>query len=66
LFTKYKFDELKEGGRDVSNVLGGIKFVEYFYWNTEKPKVVVEWLTLLLRMLEVLGSNFGPQTGYSD
>jgi hypothetical protein len=25
--------------------------------------IVVEWLTLLLRILEVLGSNLGPKTG---
>jgi hypothetical protein len=28
-------------------------------------EVVVEWLTLLL-IWEVLGSNLGPETGYSD
>jgi hypothetical protein len=28
------------------------------------PNVVVEWLTLLLRIREVPGSNFGPLTGY--
>jgi hypothetical protein len=27
-----------------------------------KPNVVVEWLTLLLRILEISGSNFGPKT----
>jgi hypothetical protein len=30
------------------------------------PNVVVEWLTLLLRIWEVLGSNLGPETGYPD
>jgi hypothetical protein len=30
------------------------------------PTVVVEWLTLLLRIREVPGSNLGPETGYSD
>jgi hypothetical protein len=28
--------------------------------------VVVEWLTLLLLVWEVLGSNLGPETGYLD
>jgi hypothetical protein len=27
---------------------------------------VVEWLTLLLRIREVSGSNLGPETGYLD
>jgi hypothetical protein len=27
---------------------------------------VVEWLTLLLRVLELSGSNLGPETGYPD
>jgi hypothetical protein len=30
------------------------------------PKVVVECLTLLLRIREVSGSNLGPENGYSD
>jgi hypothetical protein len=30
------------------------------------PNVVVEWLTHLLRIREVPGSNFGPETGYPD
>jgi hypothetical protein len=28
--------------------------------------VVSVWLVLLLRMGEASGSNFGPETGYSD
>jgi hypothetical protein len=28
------------------------------------PNIVVEWLTLLLRIWEVLDSNLGLQTGY--
>jgi hypothetical protein len=31
-----------------------------------RPNVVVEWLTLLLRILEVPGSYLGPETGYPD
>jgi hypothetical protein len=31
-----------------------------------KPNVVVEWLTFLLHIKEVPGSNFGPETGYPD
>jgi len=27
---------------------------------------MVEWLTLLLRIQEVPGSNLGPETGYTD
>jgi hypothetical protein len=30
------------------------------------PKVVVEWLTLLLCIQEVPGSNLNPETGYPD
>jgi hypothetical protein len=30
------------------------------------PNVVAEWLTPLLRILEVPGSNLGPQIGYLD
>jgi hypothetical protein len=30
------------------------------------PNVVVEWLTLLLRIGEVQGSNIGLKTGYPD
>jgi hypothetical protein len=30
------------------------------------PNVVVEWLTLLLRIREAPGSNLGPEIGYSD
>jgi hypothetical protein len=32
--------------------------------SVKKPKVVVEWLTLLLRFLEVLSSNIDPENGY--
>jgi hypothetical protein len=28
--------------------------------------VMVEWLTLQLHILEVPGSNLGPETGYPD
>jgi hypothetical protein len=28
--------------------------------------VMVEWLTLHLHILEVPGSNLGPETGYPD
>jgi hypothetical protein len=30
------------------------------------PNVAVVWLTLLLCILEVLGSNVGPEIGYPD
>jgi hypothetical protein len=30
------------------------------------PNVVVEWLTLLLLIREVLGTDLGPETGYPD
>jgi hypothetical protein len=30
------------------------------------PNVVVEWVTPLLRIREVPGSNIAPETGYSD
>jgi hypothetical protein len=31
-----------------------------------ESNVVVEWLKLLLRILEVPGKNLGPETGYRD
>jgi hypothetical protein len=30
----------------------------------KRPNVVVEWLTLLIHIWEVLGSNLSPETGY--
>jgi hypothetical protein len=33
---------------------------------TFNPNVVIVWLTSLFRIWEVLGSNFGLQTGYPD
>jgi hypothetical protein len=35
-----------------------------FDLNLKTPNIVVEWLTLLLRIWEVPDSNFGPKTGY--
>jgi hypothetical protein len=44
--------------------------LEYFFFTKEhKLQVsigVVEWLTLLLYILEVMGSNRGPETVYPD
>jgi hypothetical protein len=34
--------------------------------DTERPNIVVEWLTLQLRIREVHGSNLGPETVYPD
>lgn len=33
---------------------------------SQPPSVVVDWLTLLLRVREAPGTNPGPETGYSD
>jgi hypothetical protein len=33
-------------------------------WDSHLPNVVVEWLTLLLHICEVPGSNLGQDTGY--
>jgi hypothetical protein len=33
---------------------------------THSPNVVVEWLTLLLRIRKVPSSNLGTETGYLD
>jgi hypothetical protein len=30
------------------------------------PDVVLEWLTLVVRVREVLGSSFGPEAGYAN
>jgi hypothetical protein len=35
-------------------------------WYLKKPKVLAEWLTLLLRIREIPGSNIGPEIGYPD
>jgi hypothetical protein len=32
----------------------------------KKRNVVIEWLTLLLRIWEVMGSNLAPKTGYPE
>jgi hypothetical protein len=32
----------------------------------QAPNIVVEWLTLLLRIRKVPVSNIGPETGYAD
>jgi hypothetical protein len=37
----------------------------HFNWS-ETRNVVVESLTLLLRILEILASNLGPETGYPE
>jgi hypothetical protein len=36
------------------------------WYDTNKPNVVVEWLTLLLGIMEVPGSITGQETGYPD
>jgi hypothetical protein len=36
------------------------------YFNTIQPDVASEWLTLLLRIREVPGSNIGPGPAYPD
>jgi hypothetical protein len=38
----------------------------YVNFNIVKPIVVVEWLTLLLRIRKVPGLNLGSETGYPD
>jgi hypothetical protein len=43
-----------------------ITFVFIFMILTITPNVMVEWLTFLLRIREVLGSNLGPETGYPE
>jgi hypothetical protein len=42
--------------------------ISTFLWNSveRSPNVVVEWLTILLRIREVPGSNFGTKIGYSE
>jgi hypothetical protein len=32
----------------------------------QPPNVALKWLTFLLRMPVVRGSNLGPETGYPD
>jgi hypothetical protein len=34
--------------------------------NPRSPNVVVKWVTLLLRIRKVPGSNFSPDTSYPD
>jgi hypothetical protein len=38
------------------------KLIYYFF----QPNALAEWLTLLLRILEVPASNLDPETGYTD
>jgi hypothetical protein len=33
---------------------------------SQSPNVVVEWITLLVGIWDVLGSNLGLETGHSD
>jgi hypothetical protein len=53
--------------------------ISYFYYHhdsfanfwgdgcdSHSPNIVIAWLTLLLRIREVLGSNLDPETGYPD
>jgi hypothetical protein len=37
-----------------------------FSLKIKTPDIVVEWLTLLLRIPEFPGSNLGPETGYLE
>jgi ABC-type phosphate/phosphonate transport system permease subunit len=32
----------------------------------QSPNIAFEWLAVLIRILEVLGPNHGPETGYPD
>jgi hypothetical protein len=36
------------------------------HFHKDLLNIVVEWLTLLLCIQEVLGSNLGPETSYPD
>jgi hypothetical protein len=38
----------------------------YSIFKVPAPNVMVEWLTLLLRIWEVLGSNLSLKAGYPD
>jgi hypothetical protein len=41
-------------------------FLDCLSWAFLGPNVVVEWLTLLLRIQEVSGSDLNLETGYRD
>jgi hypothetical protein len=52
-----------EGNYNLSLVL---VHCETTLFQLPEPNVVVEWLTLLLRIRKVPASNLGPETGYPD
>jgi hypothetical protein len=56
LFQKLLVETARQAGHLIS-----LPFFFFFL----KSNVVVEWLTLLLRVCEVPGSNLGSKTGYS-
>jgi hypothetical protein len=35
-------------------------------FSRKTPNVVIEWVTFLHRIQEVIGSNLGPENGYAD
>jgi hypothetical protein len=41
-------------------------YIFHYHIVTNQLNIVVEWLTLLLCIREVLGSNVGPENGYPD
>jgi hypothetical protein len=47
------------------NSFGTLNLPLYLH-NKEVPNIVVESLTLLLRIWEVPGSKFGPETSYPE
>jgi hypothetical protein len=46
--------------------LGCWNYCHHLNYINCRPNVVVEWVTLLLRVREVQHSNVGPETGYPD
>jgi hypothetical protein len=43
-----------------------ILWIKATYFQMVSPNVAKDWLSLLLSILEVPGSNLGLQNGYSD
>jgi hypothetical protein len=53
------------GAEEVLLTIMPFDFFCYFFAYLT-PNVAADWLTLLLRIREALGSNLDPETGYPD
>ena len=49
----------------ISSILE-IKYIIRVFWTStpKRPTLRPKWVALLLHIMEILGSNIGPETGY--